>query len=64
MLIDKEIFSFNQIWLVDKDEQGKSELVVLYDYKVRSDVSFEKDYLAGVYRCIPKLSDFKFQEGE
>lgn len=41
-----------------------SELVALSDFKVRSDASFEKDYLAGVYGGIPFLNDFEMKEGE
>ena len=48
-LMDKKFFRRDQIWFVQKDEYGYSELVALSDYKVRSDASFEKDYLAGVY---------------
>ena len=50
--------SLVQILFVNKDEFGRSELVALSDYKVRSDASFEKDYLAGFYGGIPSLSDY------
>lgn len=63
-LMDKRFFRRDQIWFVQKDEYGYSELVALSDYKVRSDASFEKDYLAGVYGGIPKLTDFELIEGE
>lgn len=54
-LMDKKFFRRDQIWFVQKDEFGYSELVALSDFKVRSDASFEKDYLAGVYGGIPLL---------
>ena len=57
-LMDKKFFRRDQIWFVQKDEFGHSELVALSDFKVRSDASFEKDYLAGVYGGIPFLNDF------
>ena len=57
-LMDKKFFRRDQIWFVQKDEFGYSELVALSDFKVRSDASFEKDYLAGVYGGIPFLNDF------
>lgn len=63
-LMDKRFFRRDQIWFVQKDEYGYSELVALSDYKVRSDASFEKDYLAGVYGGIPKLTDFELKEGK
>lgn len=43
---------------MQKDEFGYSELMALSDLKVRSDASFEKDYLAGVYGGIPLIRDF------
>ncbi len=63
-LLDKKFFRRDQIWFVQKDEFGYSELNALSDYKVRSDSSFEKDYLAGVYGGIPFLKEFKMKEGE
>lgn len=61
-LMDKKFFRRDQIWFVQKDEYGYSELVALSDYKVRSDASFEKDYLAGVYGGIPFLKEFQMKE--
>ena len=58
-LMDKKFFRRDQIWFVQKDEFGYSELFALSDFKVRSDASFEKDYLAGVYGGIPLLKEFE-----
>lgn len=63
-LLDKKFFRRDQIWFVQKDEAGHSELTALSDYKVRSDASFEKDYLAGVYGGIPLIREFNMKEGE
>lgn len=63
-LMDKKFFRRDQIWFVQKDEYGYSQLSALSDFKVRSDASFEKDYLAGVYGGIPLLKDFQMKEGE
>ena len=63
-LMDKKFFRRDQIWFVQKDEFGYSELTALSDFKVRSDASFEKDYLAGVYGGIPLLKEFTIEEGE
>lgn len=62
-LMDKKFFRRDQIWFVQKDEFGYSELSSLSDFKVRSDASFEKDYLAGVYGGIPFLKEFGMREG-
>lgn len=64
MLMDKKFFRRDQIWFVQKDEFGYSELTALSDFKVRSDASFEKDYLAGVYGGIPLIKEFELKEGE
>ena len=63
-LMDKKFFRRDQIWFVQKDEFGYSELTALSDFKVRSDASFEKDYLAGVYGGIPLLKEFDMRGGE
>ena len=63
-LMDKKFFRRDQIWFVQKDEFGYSELSSLSDFKVRSDASFEKDYLAGIYGGIPLLREFAMEEGE
>lgn len=61
-LLDKKFFRRDQIWFVQKDQYGYSKLVALSDYKVRTDASFEKDYLAGVYGGIPLLKEFSLKE--
>lgn len=63
-LMDKSFFRRDQIWFVQKDKFGHSELTALSDFKIRSDASFEKDYLAGVYGGIPLLREFHMEEGE
>ena len=63
-LMDKKFFRRDQIWFVQKDEYGYSELTALSDFKVRSDASFEKDYLAGVYGGIPLIKEFNMKEGK
>ena len=63
-LMDKKFFRRDQIWFVQKDEYGYSELSSLSDFKVRSDASFEKDYLAGVYGGIPLIEEFDMGDGE
>lgn len=63
-LMDKKFFRRDQIWFVQKDEYGYSNISALSDFKVRSDASFEKDYLAGVYGGIPLLKEFEMKEGK
>lgn len=56
-LLDKKFFRRDQIWFVEKNEFGYSKLVALSDFKIRSDSSFEKDYLSGVYGGIPYIKE-------
>lgn len=63
-LMNRRFFRRDQIWFVQKDEYGYSELVALSDFKVRPDASFEKDYLSGVYGGIPLIKEFQMKEGE
>jgi len=63
-LMDKKFFRRDQIWFVQKDDYGYSELTALAEFKIRSDASFEKDYLAGVYGGIPLIREFSVKEGE
>lgn len=60
-LMDKKFFRRDQILFVQKDDYGYSTLSTLSDFKVRSDASFEKDYLAGVYGGIPMLKEFSMK---
>lgn len=61
-LMDKKFFRRDQIWFVQKEENGLSKMCALSDFKVRSDASFEKDYLSGVYGGIPFLTEFSLKE--
>jgi len=56
-------FRRDQIYFVEKDRQGATELYSLLEYKengntVRKDRSFESDYVQGRYGAIPYLGDF------
>ncbi len=63
-LLKKEIFRRDQIWFVEKNEMGATDLSSLVEFKinqttVRNDASFEKDYLLGKYGAIPFLGDIQ-----
>lgn len=53
-LLSNKHFRRDQIWFVEKNRFGVSNLYSLVEYdKVRNDSSFEKDYLLGKYGAIP-----------
>lgn len=51
----------DQIYFVEKDQYGASDLYSLVEYKetVRNDRSFEKDYIQGRYGAIPFIGDLQ-----
>lgn len=66
--LNKETFRRDEIWFVEKEKNGISELYSLSDYiienengnakKVRNDATYNKDYLTGRYGAIPVLEKF------
>ncbi len=55
-LLNKETFRRDQIWFVEKNQFGASELISLADFKtdtVRNKSAFDKNYLLGRYGAIP-----------
>jgi AAA15 family ATPase/GTPase len=65
-LLNKEIFRRDQIWFVEKNQFGASELFSLADFKtdkVRNKSAFDKNYLEGKYGAIPYFeNDEKINE--
>jgi len=71
--LNKETFRRDEIWFVEKDRDGISEIYSLADYiiedeeegkkksgkKVRNDATYNKDYLTGRYGAIPVLEEFE-----
>jgi len=54
-LLDNKFFRRDQVWFMEKNKFGATDLYSLVDFKVRNDASFEKDYIAGKYGAIPFL---------
>lgn len=55
-ILDKNTFRRDQIWFIEKNQFGASELVSLADFKtdkVRNKSAFAKNYLDGKYGAIP-----------
>lgn len=65
--LNKETFRRDEIWFVEKDKNGVSEIYSLSDYimedengnvkKIRNDATYNKDYLTGRYGAIPILEE-------
>lgn len=58
-ILNKTLLRRDQIWFVDKNIYGESELYSLNEYRenkrVRNDEAFEKNYLLGKYGAIPQF---------
>lgn len=59
-LLSKDLFRRDEIWFVEKGEDGVSSLYSLAEFKdnglkIRKDESYEKNYLLGKYGAIPSM---------
>jgi len=55
-ILNKDTFRRDQIWFVEKNQFGASELLSLADYKtdkVRNKSAFNKNYIQGKYGAVP-----------
>jgi uncharacterized protein len=52
-LLDASLFRRDQIWFVEKDRSGASQLYPLLEYSPRKDEALERGYLRGRYGAIP-----------
>ncbi len=64
-LLRKDILRRDQIWFVEKNKKGESDLYSLVEYKinqaqsVRNDASYQKDYMIGKYGAIPYFGNIQ-----
>jgi uncharacterized protein len=56
-LLDATLMRRDQIWFVEKDNTGASQLYPLLDFSPRKDEALARGYLRGRYGAIPFLSD-------
>jgi uncharacterized protein len=56
-ILDLDIFRRDEIWFVEKNQQGASMLYSLAEFKIRPDLKLEKGYLAGRFGAIPFFGD-------
>jgi hypothetical protein len=61
-LLDNELFRRDQIWFVEKNNQGASQLYSLAEIQgVRNDLSYERGYIQGRFGAVPYLNPNKLQ---
>ncbi|MCB9233008.1 MAG: ATP-binding protein [Bacteroidia bacterium] len=64
-LLDQEIFRQDEIWFVEKDQEGATDLYSLSSFKEHKTIDIRKGYLNGRYGSIPfmgNLNDLNWQE--
>jgi len=57
-MLGEQVLDRDQIWFVDRDAEGVSDLYPLTDFKPRKDQNTERRYLAGSYGAVPVMGDF------
>lgn len=67
-LLSTNLFRRDEIWFVEKNQDGESTLFSLAEFenengeKIRKDENYEKNYLLGKYGAIPSLKEIKFSK--
>jgi AAA15 family ATPase/GTPase len=54
-LFDHKLLRKDELWLIDKNDKGESELSSLSEFKLRSDKRLMKDYLLGRFGGVPNV---------
>lgn len=57
-----EVLKRDHIWFVDKDDEGRTTLYPLSDFKPRGDDNRARRYLTGRYGAVPDVDDELFRE--
>jgi AAA15 family ATPase/GTPase len=52
-LLDRNLLRRDQIYFVEKDKYGATEITALMEYKSRKESPYDKNYLVGKYGAIP-----------
>lgn len=58
-LLDQKIFRKDEIWFVEKNKEGASDLYSLNDFKEHKTIDIQKGYLSGRYGSIPFLGNLQ-----
>lgn len=58
-LLDLDMLRRDEIWFVEKDNNGASHIYSLAEFKIRPDLKIEKGYLSGRFGAIPFIGDIR-----
>lgn len=56
-LLDLQLLRRDEIWFVEKNRGGATQLYSLTDFNVRKDLQIEKGYFEGRFGAMPFLGD-------
>lgn len=62
-LLDTDLLRRDQIWFVEKNKQGATQLFSLLEFSPRKNEAVERGYLVGRYGAIPFVSEPWWQNG-
>lgn len=58
-LLDRSLLRRDQIYFIEKNQIGATEVTSLVEYKPRKEAPYDKNYLEGKYGAIPIVDDFE-----
>lgn len=61
-LLDLNLLRRDEIWFIEKDRDGASQVYSLEEYAPRHDKDIEKGYMRGRYGAIPIIGDISFKK--
>lgn len=62
-LLDTDLLRRDQIWFVEKDKRGATQLYSLLEFSPRKHEAVERGYLLGRYGAIPFVTEPRWQNG-
>ncbi|MEL7161344.1 MAG: ATP-binding protein [Bacteroidota bacterium] len=57
-LLQRDLFRRDEVWLMEKNDEGASRITPLTDFKIRDDLDLRKSYLNGRFGGVPQLRTF------
>lgn len=57
-----DVLARDQLWFIQKESDGASQLYPLTDFKPRKDEVFSRQYLSGRYGAVPEIDDHAFTD--
>ena len=62
-LLDTDLLRRDQLWFIEKDKRGATQLFSLLEFSPRKNEAVERGYLLGRYGAIPFVTEPRWQNG-